>query len=644
MRLNTFPGFLPGEVPPSRRSLPWWRHLFLGLHRYGLAFVLQVIFFYAVLVLGQVTVTNRPDSKHQLAIGLVLVVVALGVAEGHMRLYRRVWSVAGLADAIALVLAVIEASCVITVANVLVPVPYRPFSSALPVLVSPIVLSFTAGFRFLPRLKRLRTVAENRLLVVIPDSSAYGTVKSMVQSSSSLWSVIAIVSEAPIEARKTLMGIPIVGDTGELEHWVKVTNADGVAFVHGQVAKPDFRRLVSVCLGLEKPIFVIPSSDELFRSPGLARLRQLSADDLITQGTEELKLDSAGRAIAGRTVLVTGAAGSVGSELCRSLASLSPRRIVLVDNNESGLFDLAGQLRATSAVDVQEVLISITDRELLLRVFTDARPEIVFHAAAYKHVPMLEGHPEQAFLVNVMGTKNALWCAEAISTRDFILISTDKAASTDSVMGCTKRLCELLVLSHGGSMRCRAVRFGNVVGSRGSVIPTFERQIQRGGPVTITHPEMTRYMMTSRQAAALVIGTVLLPPGQLFMLDMGNPVKILDMANALIRARGLRPGRDIEVVFTGVRDGERLSENLLGPQEAWRPTAHPSIRQVLTPMPSAPEDLEWTLQHLEQLAHEQKSSELTRGLKQAVWDRVSPTPSEFKTSASQVAEGGLALS
>jgi FlaA1/EpsC-like NDP-sugar epimerase len=199
-------------------------------------------------------------------------------------------------------------------------------------------------------------------------------------------------------------------------------------------------------------------------------------------------------------------------------------------------------------------------------------------------------------------------------------------------MGCSKRICELMVLSHVGSMQCRAVRFGNVVGSRGSVIPTFERQIERGGPVTITHPDMTRYMMTSRQAAALVIGTVLLQDGRLYMLDMGEPLKILDIANDLIRARGLRPGKDIEVVFTGLRHGERLSENLLGPEEGWRPTAHPSIREVVTPMPGALADLEWTLQRLTELARGQKSTELARALRQAVWARATATVDEPRIS------------
>jgi FlaA1/EpsC-like NDP-sugar epimerase len=586
--------------------------------------------FYLVLVIAHVLIPNQPTSAHQLVLGLAIVAPALGAAELHFRLYRRVWAVADLQDAIALGLAIVEATALVTLINVLIPPRWRPFPSIVPVLAAPIVLSLIATFRLLPRVRQGRSVGENRLLVVVPDASAYSTVKTLVQSSNALWSAIAIVTAKPNEARRTVMGLPVVGDTQELEHWIKVTHADGVAFIPGDMAQSEFRGLISTCLGLEKPVFVIPNPNELFRSPGLARLRQLSADDLVPQSPQELRLESAANLIRNRTVMVTGAAGSVGSELCRTLATLSPHRIVLIDNNESGLFDLAAQLRSAFDVDVSECLVSIADRDLLLTAFTKERPEIVFHAAAYKHVPMLESHPEQAVLVNVMGTRNALWCAEAVSTRDFILISTDKAASTDSVMGCTKRLCELMVLGHFGSMHCRAVRFGNVVGSRGSVIPIFERQIQQGGPVTITHPEMTRYMMTSRQAAALVIATVLLPAVHLYMLDMGEPIRILDLANALIRARGLRPGKDIEVVFTGLRNGERLSENLLGPGEGWRPTTLDGINEVVTPMTVKSDDLNWTLERLYELARDQKSTELTRVLRQAVW-APAPTSAEEGT-------------
>jgi FlaA1/EpsC-like NDP-sugar epimerase len=603
----------------------------VGAARYGPAFVIQVGFFYLALVVGEIIATGHTGGRRQLALGLLVAFVAMGLAEATFRLYKRVWAVAGLSDAIALALAVIEACALVTLADALIPPIWRPFPIAIPVLVAPIVLSALGGFRLFPRLVLRRSIAENRLLVVVPDNSAYGMVKSLVQNSSALWSPIAIVTVQPLDARRTVMGIPVVGDTRSLAHWVQVTNADGVAFVPGDMAQADFRSLLSVCLKLEKPIFIIPSAEEWLRSAGSNRIRMLTADDVVARSPQELDLDAAAEAIADRTVLVTGAAGSIGSELSRILVTLKPRRLVLVDNNESGLFDIAAQLRAMSNVDLREALVSVTDRELLLTVFADERPDFVFHAAAYKHVPMLESHPEQAVLVNVVGTRNVLACAQAVSAAQFVLISTDKAASIQSVMGCTKRLCELMVLSHRGGMPCRAVRFGNVVGSRGSVTPIFERQIERGGPITITDPEMTRYMMTSRQAASLVISTVSLPAGRLYMLDMGEPVKILDLANSLIRSRGLRPGKDIEIVFTGARHGERLNEDLLGPGEGWRSTAHASIREVVTPIPEKTEDLEWTIHRLAELAKDQRSTELARALKQSVWARADAAPKEEPT-------------
>jgi FlaA1/EpsC-like NDP-sugar epimerase len=595
--------------------------LVVGAVRYGPAFTAQVGFFYLALVVGDIIATGHTGDRQQLELGLVVAVVAMGLAEATFRLYKRVWAVAGLSDAIALALAVIEACALVTLAEALMPRAWRPFPIAIPVLVAPIVLSAIGAFRLLPRLLLRRSIAENRLLVVVPDRSAYATVKSLVQNSSALWSPIAIVTVQPLDARRTVMGIPVVGDTRNLAHWVQVTNADGVAFVPGDMAQADFRSLLSTCLKLEKPIFIVPTAEEWLRSVGTNRIRMLTADDIVARSSEELDLQSAVDSIADRTVLVTGAAGSIGSELCRILVTLKPRRLVLVDNNESGLFDIAAQLRGLANIDLREALVSVTDRELLLTVFTDERPDIVFHAAAYKHVPMLESHPEQAVSVNVIGTCNVVACAQAVSAGQLVLISTDKAASTQSVMGCTKRLCELVVLSHRGTMQCRAVRFGNVIGSRGSVAPIFERQIQQGGPITITDPGMTRYMMTSRQAASLVISTVSLPAGHLYMLDMGEPVKILDLANALIRSRGLRPGKDIEIVFTGARHGERLAEDLLGPGEGWRTTVNDSIREVVTPIPTTAQDLEWTINRLWDLAKEQRSTELVRALKLSVWPR-----------------------
>ena len=290
----------------------------------------------------------------------------------------------------------------------------------------------------------------------------------------------------------------------------------------------------------------------------------------------------------------------------------------------------------SSTLDLREALVSVADHDQLLGVFADERPEIVFHAAAYKHVPMLEAHPVQAVMANVVGTWNTLRCAHSAGVKQFILISTDKAASRHSVMGCTKRLCEQMVLAYRGPMNCWAVRFGNVVGSRGSVVPLFERQIEHGGPVTITHRDVSRYMMTIKEAASLVLSSLTVSrPNHLYMLDMGEPIKIYDLANDLIRSRGMRPDVDIKIVFTGLRPGERMTEDLLAPDEGVRPTSHPSIREVVSPTLGKEDDLAWVVRRLEGLAAEGKSDELVRALKTAAQGPAEPAEEPDVPAASE---------
>lgn len=615
---------LPDSSTRDRTS-PLGSWLASGLLAYGPKFIIESGVLLAVLVIWQTVWDQRIQSTRQLALGLVITVLAMGVAEATFRLYQKVWLVAGPRDAIDAAAAAFEAILVITILNGLVPPDYRPFHALLPLIASPLAVIAVATFRLLPRIVSAAPLAENRFLIVVRDSGQYSTVKALIQNPRALWSPVAIVTGDPLEVRKRVMGIPVVGLSKDLGHWIEVTSADGVAFVPHDDDPETFRRLLGVSLALERPVFIVPEAEEWFASEGQSQLRQLTADDLVGRHPHDTDLKISEEAVSGKTVLVTGAAGSVGSELSRILATLTPKRLVLVDNNESGLFDISEELRDTSVVEVREALVSVTDFDRLLSVFADERPEVVFHAAAYKHVPMLESHPEQAVEVNVIGTANTVRCAEAAGARQFVLISTDKAASRYSVMGSTKRLCELIVLGHKGAMQGWAVRFGNVVGSRGSVVPTFERQIRRGGPVTITHAEATRYMMTTREAAALVITTVAMAShGHLYMLDMGRPVKILDLANALIRSRGLRPDKDIEVVFTGLRPGERLTEDLLAPDEGWRPSTHPSILEVITPIQADPTDLNWTIERMRELIRSQQSDELVRVLKMVVSTAATP--------------------
>ena len=590
--------------------------------RYSPGFLVEVIIFWVMLEAFQQLnyggrIITSPQSRATLLLSIAFVVLALGAGEARFGLYRRVWQVAGIHDAIATSFAVAEAALLITLANWVLPPDYRVFRLAVPLLAAPAALMGIGLFRLVPRLLS-RTPASGSRLLIVADSASHPAVKELVQSPSPEWQAVAIVTKDSRQLNHTVLGVPVVGLADSLAHWLKVADADGVAFVFLSDPSLEDRKLFNICLEASLPLFILPATEDWFHRQRGSRLRQLSADDLVGRTHRELEVEQARGDVTGKTVLVTGAAGSIGSELSRMLAGLQPRRLVLVDNNESGLFDIAEELRMDMSMDIREALVSVVDREPMLQLFADERPDIVFHAAAYKHVPMLEAHPAQAVITNVVGTQNTLRCAEAVGVKRFVLISTDKAVGLQSVMGCTKRVCEQMILGWQGRMTCWAVRFGNVVGSRGSVVPLFERQIVQGGPVTITHPDMTRYMMTIREAVALVIRTLTVAkPRHVYMLDMGEPIKIVALAEALVRARGLRPGADIEIVYTGLRPGERLHEELLGPEEGSRPTDHPAIMEVVSPNTFSPADLEWTVTRLEKLAHEGRADDLVRALKAA---------------------------
>jgi FlaA1/EpsC-like NDP-sugar epimerase len=604
-----------------------------ALSRYGPGFAIEVLIFWVMLEAfqqlnyGGRIITGLPATK-VLLLSVAVVVLAMGAAEARFGLYRRIWKVAGIHDAIATGFAVTEASLLITLANWMLPGDYRVFRLAVPLLAAPAALMGIGIFRLLPRLLSRAPATGSRLLIVA-SSASHPAVKELVQSPSPEWQAVAIVTMDPRQLNHTVLGMPVVGHSDNLAQLLKSTEADGVAFVLDRDTQPRDKKMLNVCLQAGLPLFIVSGADHWMHRHGGARLRQLSADDLVGRTHRELEVEHARDQVAGKAVLVTGAAGSIGSELSRLLAGLNPRRLVLVDNNESGLFDIAEELRMAMSIEIREALISITDREPLLQLFAEERPDLVFHAAAYKHVPMLEMYPAQAVITNVVGTYNTIRCAEAAGVKSFVLISTDKAVARHSVMGCTKRLCEQMILGRQSTMMCWAVRFGNVVGSRGSVVPLFERQIEQGGPVTITHPEMTRYMMTIREAVSLVIKTLTIAKaGHVYMLDMGEPMKIVSLAEALVRARGLRPGADIEIVYTGLRPGELLHEELLGPDEGSRPTDHPAIMEVISPNSFGPEDLDWTITRLEALARDGRADELVRTLKVAASDHPLRRPEE----------------
>jgi FlaA1/EpsC-like NDP-sugar epimerase len=620
----------PGDLPsPAARLL-------IASRRFGVTLLGDaLILWFMLLAFQYLGYGGRPGGPNgptwYLPLTFVIAYLAMAAGETRFQLHRRVWTVAGINDAFAVGLAVLEATFLVGLANFMLG-EIRPYRLLVPLLAAPAVVIAVGAFRLLPRLLSSTPRAGNRMLVVVPDAAAYTTVKVLLQHPNPDWVPVAIATLTPGDLGRTVLGVPVVGSATALGHWIQETHAEGVAFVLRGPSTQQHRNLFSICLAAGLPIFIVPEADKWFPGRAGVPLRQLSADDLVGRAQREIEINASEELVRGKTVMVTGAAGSIGSELCRVLAGLKPERLILLDINESGIYDLAEELRANSSIVIREALVSIVDSDQLRAVFAEERPDIVFHCAAYKHVPMLESHPIQAVMTNVVGTWNTLRCAEAAAVDRFVLISTDKAVARHSVMGCTKRLCEEIVLGNQGSTVCWAVRFGNVVGSRGSVVPLFERQIESGGPVTITHPDVSRFMMTIREAVLLVVRTLPMgESGHLYMLDMGPPIKILDLAHALIRSRGMRPGADIEIVFSGLRPGELMSEELLASDEGVRPTTDPSILDVVAPYVPSESDLAWTVERVRTLAMEGQSDELVRTLKKAV--RNLNRPSEEPTVA-----------
>jgi FlaA1/EpsC-like NDP-sugar epimerase len=393
------------------------------------------------------------------------------------------------------------------------------------------------------------------------------------------YKTIGFLDDDPYKRGLRIHGVPVLGQVSSLEEVVLKHRIEEVIIAMPSASREQLRRVIDLSKEIGVKTRILPAVEAILEGHvSLNALREVSIDDLL--GREPVRLDTGaiGRFVEGQTVLVTGAGGSIGSEICRQLLRFSPARIIMVERAETPLFFIHREL-ADHVVDVEPIIADVTDRERMRRVFETYRPAVVIHAAAYKHVPLMEQYPCQAVLNNVQGTRNVADLAAEFDCKNFILVSTDKAVNPTSVMGATKRVTELYVLSLNSRFPTHycAVRFGNVLGSNGSVVPIFTEQIKNGGPVTVTHPEMTRYFMTIPEASQLVLQAAANGQGgELFILDMGQPVRIADLARDMIRLSGLREDQ-VEIVFSGIRPGEKLFEELTLDEERVDKTRHEKI-------------------------------------------------------------------
>ena len=390
------------------------------------------------------------------------------------------------------------------------------------------------------------------------------------------------VDDDPNKRGAVIQGVRVLGSTQDLPRLIAAEPVDHVVVTIEKLSRSQFKRIRDVCDAAQVKMRIAPSMSEILDGRlKVSRIRDVQIDDLLGRAPVDLDLSDMARLIGGRVVLVSGAGGSIGSELVRQVSRFGPARVLMVERSEFALFNIEREMRAAQPdVDFRPVLADISVELRMRAVFAQYRPHVVLHAAAHKHVPMLEHNPTEAVTNNVLGTRTLARLAGEHGVDVFVLISTDKAVRPTSVMGASKRLTELVIQSVDQSYATRyvAVRFGNVIGSAGSVIPIFQEQIRKGGPVVVTAPEMVRYFMTIPEASQLVLQAAAMGEGgEIFILDMGEPVRILDLAMETIRLSGFTPNVDIDIVFSGLRPGEKLFEELEVTGENIARTRHPKI-------------------------------------------------------------------
>jgi FlaA1/EpsC-like NDP-sugar epimerase len=592
------------------------RNRFLLLADLVLIVTAVVASFALRLDIGRVFVSYLPQAGLMIAIALLVkptVFYLLGM-------YRRYWVYASVREIQVIAVATATASILVALFVILlVPlVGLRGFPRSVLGIDWLLSLFLIGGLRFSVRLiaemterngHEPRPGGVRRVVVVGAGDAGTLMVREMQRNPQLHLRPVAFVDDDTEKLKKEIYGVRVAGRFDQLPTVVERHHADEVIIAIPTASGPTVRRVAEVCRQRGISFRTMPGIYELLGGKvSVSRLREVEISDLLRREPAAIDDEAVGRTLAGKRILVTGAGGSIGLELCRQVTRWRPAELALLGHGENSIFEALLELEENYGdLPMHAVIADIRDEPRINSVFERLRPDVVFHAAAHKHVPLMEVNAEEAVSNNIIGTQTVVNAALAHGTERLVLISTDKAVQPFNVMGATKRIAELIVrdAARRSGRAYASVRFGNVLGSRGSIVPLFKRQIAQGGPVTITHPDMKRYFMTIPEAVHLVLQAAGMGEGgEVFVLRMGEQVSVLELAEDLIRLSGLQPGRDIEIVFTGARAGEKLSESLWDEGMTYQPTEHPDIVRGEDEIPLQGESLAATIDELERLARE----------------------------------------
>ncbi|NLL70473.1 MAG: polysaccharide biosynthesis protein [Epulopiscium sp.] len=534
-------------------------------------------------------------------------------------MYRQLWRYASMNELVFVIVVVTAANAGVALCFYVAPsLVFLAERNVLPrsiyVLTWLLDILFIGGIRFAYRVYRQFILHDSRhrkfkkrALIIGAGDAGNIVIKELLSHENSNTVPVAVIDDDLMKQGRKILGVPVVGTRANIVEKVKEKKIDEIIIAIPSMTYRERREIINICKDTNLPMKMLPGVYELIEGKvGISHIRPVRIEDLLGRDPVSLDIETIGGYLKDKVVMVTGGGGSIGSELCRQIAHHQPKLLLILDIYENNAYDIQNELKSKFPTLPLKVLIaSVRERERMSEIFATYGPEVVFHAAAHKHVPLMEDSPTEAIKNNIFGTWNIIELCDQFGVKKMVQISTDKAVNPTNVMGATKRFCEMLIQAYDKESNTEfvAVRFGNVLGSNGSVIPLFKKQILNGGPVTVTHPEIIRYFMTISEAVQLVLQAGgMAKGGEIFVLDMGEPVKIDKLAKDLIRLSGLELNKDIEIKYTGLRPGEKLYEELLMEEEGLTSTKHQKI-YVAKPMDISKEEVTKKLKHLQEILH-----------------------------------------